>query len=67
MMTITFNQTILTIENNVSLSELLAQQKLEDGNFAIALNARFVPKHNYQNVLLKQDDVIEMIKPMQGG
>ena len=35
--------------------------------FAISLNSAFIPKTEYQNVLLKELDQVEIISPVTGG
>jgi sulfur carrier protein len=35
--------------------------------YAVAVNLEFVPNNQYQSVLLKPDDRIEIISPITGG
>jgi sulfur carrier protein len=35
--------------------------------FAVAVNTQFVPKSEYANRLLAQDDEVEIIAPVTGG
>ena len=35
--------------------------------YAVAVNLEFVPNNQYQSVLLKTDDRIEIISPITGG
>jgi sulfur carrier protein len=35
--------------------------------FAISLNSAFIPKTEYENVLLKELDQVEIISPVTGG
>jgi thiamine biosynthesis protein ThiS len=35
--------------------------------FAISLNSTFIPKTDYENIMLKELDQIEIISPVTGG
>ena len=39
----------------------------QDGNFAIAVNMEFIPRSLYSETMLKANDRIEIVLPMQGG
>ena len=51
----------------VALSDLLADLPDLPENFAIALNAAFVPRSAYPNTNLADGDEVELLVPMQGG
>ncbi|SFR56101.1 sulfur carrier protein ThiS [Thiomicrospira sp. ALE5] len=53
-----------TIANN--LAGLVMELKIE-GAFALALNENFVPKSQYANTTIQENDRIEIVAPMQGG
>ncbi|UQB42146.1 sulfur carrier protein ThiS [Thiomicrospira microaerophila] len=53
-----------TIATN--LAGLLVELKIE-GAFALALNENFVPKSQYANTTIHENDRIEIVAPMQGG
>lgn len=36
-------------------------------NMAVAVNMTFVPKSQYQKVILRAGDTVEFVSPMQGG
>ena len=48
------------------LAGLVVELKIE-GAFALALNENFVPKSQYADTLINENDRIEIVAPMQGG
>lgn len=48
------------------LAGLVVELNIE-GAFALALNENFVPKSQYANTLVNENDRIEIVSPMQGG
>ena len=54
-------------EDNQALSLFLSQQNILGEHFAVAINAQFIPRYCYDQTILKAQDVIDIILPMQGG
>lgn len=52
--------------NAQTLASLVVELEIE-GAFALALNENFVPKSQYADTLLNENDRIEIVAPMQGG
>lgn len=50
----------------LTLEGLVLELEIE-GAFALALNENFVPKSQYADTLLNENDHIEIVAPMQGG
>ncbi|EKD70687.1 MAG: hypothetical protein ACD_46C00437G0006 [uncultured bacterium] len=67
MIKIVFNQHEMSIKNNVYLDQFLQDFSHLPEQSAIVVNQHFIPKTNYANVLLRDNDTIELISPMQGG
>lgn len=67
MIQITLNDKPITLKKNDSLLTLLEKQDYEQDCYAVALNHHFVPRSQYQTTLLKNNDVVDIIMPMQGG
>ena len=65
-MKIHINDTPTQIDSNVTLTDILAKYT-QNGPFAVALNAAFVPKEHYHETILKEGDMLEIVTPMQGG
>lgn len=38
-----------------------------DGNFAVAINGNFIPRHDYETLQIKGGELLEVLTPMQGG
>lgn len=70
-MQLMLNDEAIEVENNLTISQLIewlkANDKLEQTNFAIAVNMEFVPRSIYGETILKPNDKIEVVLPMQGG
>lgn len=67
MITIQFNNENMTLESDYLLKTLLAKQGLKNDCYAVAVNRQFIPRAYYENTILKEGDVVEIISPMQGG
>lgn len=55
-----------TESNAQTLASLMLELEIE-GAFALALNENFVPKSQYADTLVNENDRIEIVAPMQGG
>lgn len=49
------------------LKEYLEERNLLKQYYAVAVNETFIPKSEYNNVVLKDQDEVEVLAPMQGG
>lgn len=67
MISIRFVNELLRVKENSSLAELLVQKGYENKACAIAVNNHFIPMEKYQITLLKENDCVDVIVPMQGG
>ncbi|GAA0207725.1 hypothetical protein GCM10009123_14030 [Kangiella japonica] len=65
-MQIEVNSEFLDIEQKMTLAEFLKWYK-QSGNFAVAVNMEFVPRSLYAETVLKANDKLEIVEPMQGG
>jgi len=68
---ININGTHYNIAAGTSLGQAITLSKantnIEPSNFVIALNQTFVPRSQYQNTQLQNNDAIELLSPMAGG
>jgi sulfur carrier protein len=55
------------VENPLSLHHLLTELGYEPKSIAVALNGRFIPRHQYISCLLEDAQELEVVAPMQGG
>ncbi len=67
MITIRFNNEPLSISDNCLLINALSEHGYAQGCFAVAINQHFIPRTQYTTTILQQDDVVEIVLPMQGG
>jgi thiamine biosynthesis protein ThiS len=67
MITITFNNEAMTINENDTLAIVLKQRQLTTNHFAVAINRRFVARPLYAETKLQHHDIVDIILPMQGG
>lgn len=61
------NDEIVELQDGLTLSQALEQWPHLKGTYAIALNETFVAREAYEKTLLKQDDHLHIVTPMQGG
>ncbi len=66
-MKIRVNGSEMDISANLTIAALLAQLGYTPGACAVARNLEFVPRSEYANTTLGEDDDIEIVLPRQGG
>lgn len=66
-MKIILNGKPLTLNDSVSITELLIDQGYDGKVVAVAINNNFVPKPSYAQTEIKDNDRVEIVAPMQGG
>lgn len=67
MLQIYFNNTKLILETTLSLDDFIKMQRLAETGFAVTVNQKFIPRGDYQKIILQHDDQIILLQPMQGG
>ncbi len=67
MMKISVNNETMTVKEKTRLNELIQQLSYETGRFAIAINGTFVPRHQYAQTQLHDDDHVDIVTAVQGG
>lgn len=66
-MQVTVNGDTVQLNNGASLVDLLAQLKLADAKIAVELNQEIVPRSQYQEHMLKDNDQLEIVHAIGGG
>jgi len=67
-MKIKVNNKIQELEKEISISDLLAKNKVEmPDTVSVQLNGEFVKKENFQNTVVKENDEINFLYFMGGG
>lgn len=67
MITIYFNAKPIKICKDQSLLTFLSDKACYEEYYAVALNRQFIPREKLSDIILKENDRVEMITPMQGG
>lgn len=49
------------------ISKLISSHAPEDRPFAIEINNKIIPSADFKNVLLKENDIVEIITAIGGG
>ena len=55
------------IEQNSSLLFLIKSKKIQERNIAIEVNQKIIPKSEWNDFKIKQNDVIEVVTAIGGG
>ena len=66
-MKIKLNNCEIETTDECNLQSVLDQSGYLTGNFAVALNGKFIPKASYQHCSIQAGDEVILIQPMQGG
>ena len=66
-MEIILNGEAFKISENTNINALLSSHGHKDKMIAIAINGNFITKSSYETHIIKANDEIEIVAPMQGG
>lgn len=55
------------LEKEILLSEYLEQEGYQIGRSAVERNGEIIPKRNYKETILHNDDVLEVVSFVGGG
>jgi sulfur carrier protein len=55
------------LEKEILLSEYLEQEGYQTGRIAVERNGEIIPKRNYKETILHNDDVLEVVSFVGGG
>ena len=55
------------IEQNSSLLLLIKRKKIQERNIAIEVNQKIIPKSEWNEFKIKQNDIIEVVTALGGG
>lgn len=67
VMKIILNGTVKTIDSTINIHGFLSSEGYEDKLVAVAVNNHFIARTSYNNYIIQDNDVIEIVAPMQGG
>ncbi len=66
-MKITVNQKLLVLDDKISLERLLVELSVSTKYMAIEVNEMIIPKSEYAEYILKENDIVEVINAVGGG
>ncbi|MCD6039758.1 MAG: sulfur carrier protein ThiS [Gammaproteobacteria bacterium] len=67
MISVCLNNKTILVKKESSLLSILQEHIHLQSCYAVTLNQHFVPAAKHGTTQLKQNDVIEIVTPMQGG
>jgi len=67
MITFSVNGDQHKVSSTITLADLLGELKLNGKRIAVELNHEIIPRSNFANTQLKQDDHIEIVHAIGGG
>lgn len=56
-----------SLPDAMSITAAIQHWQLKPGTFAIALNATFIPRAQYDDTMISNNDHVEVVSAMQGG
>jgi sulfur carrier protein len=67
MIEIIVNGTRTTIPNGLNIKEAIQALDYKGKGFAVALNGTFIALASYETMMVRDNDSIEILAPVQGG
>lgn len=67
MANITFNGKTKSIEENISISDYIVTNNYKPNQVVVELNEVIIPSEKYEETILKEGDVLEVLSFMGGG
>ena len=55
------------VSNEMNVKEVIKELKYRKKGFALALNGTFVALATYETIIIRDNDSIEILAPVQGG
>jgi sulfur carrier protein len=62
-----FNGTIILLEKVQTLHDFVTARGFNTGRIAAELNGNIIPRKEYGNVLLREEDTLEVVRFVGGG
>ena len=66
-MNIILNNTINEVRDNITIDELLVLNNIRSKYIAVEINMKIIPKSQYKEFKLYEDDKVEIITAIGGG
>lgn len=65
--TIQVNGQPFTFEESINIQDLIRKIQLHSPAIAVAVNSEIVPRSSFDNIKLRDQDRVEIIRPVGGG
>jgi len=66
-MNVTVNGKVETVDEKMTISDFLAQKKLEPEKVVVEHNMDIIDRENLNNVILMENDTLEILRFVGGG
>lgn len=67
MISIFINNEKHSIEEHSSVADVLSAHGFESDRIAVAINKHFVARSNYTHQIVHDNDMLDIVSPVQGG
>ena len=67
MIKVSVNGEIKELEAGLNISQMIDALNYKTKGFAVAVNTTFVPISDYEKMIIKNGDTIDILAPIQGG
>ena len=64
---LTVNGQIITLSHSITIAEFLTTKNVDLLHVAIAYNGEVIPQDRYRTIMLKPNDILEIVRPVGGG
>lgn len=61
------NGTVISLEKAQTLHDFMTVRGFDTGRIAAELNGDIIPRKEYRNILLKEEDTLEVVRFVGGG
>ena len=67
MIKVSVNGEVKELEENLNVDQMIEALEYKVKGFAVAVNTTFVPIAKYDETIIKEGDMIDILAPVQGG
>jgi len=67
MITIVLNGSNIQVDSNISVSQLLEELGLTEKRLAVEINQQIIPRSNFTDYILNENDNVEIVQAIGGG
>lgn len=67
LINLTVNGQIITVSHSLTIAEFLRAKNIDLLHVAIAYNGEVIHQDRYRTIMLKPNDILEIVRPVGGG